>query len=181
MSALDRLKDGLTNKAVVVSVPDSSNSGTGPHGAGILSFGIDKAERILAAGGFGFIKGRFRDKSLIFSTLGKNGQYEGGVPVDILAGTVLTLVAAGLNLATDGKSALAKHAERIGDAGVMSFFNSLGASWGAKSANYQVAVLPATMKLPPGAAPMVLGALPQAAGGAYLTAEEIAKYSASKG
>lgn len=168
MSFLDKLKDGVTNKTTVVSVSDTSNHGF--HGASLVGFLGDRVERAAFAGGFGFIKGRFREKSLI----------GGKVPVDILAGGLLTLVAAGLNIASDGRSVLAKHAERVGDAGVMSFFNSLGASWGASSANYQVAVLPKTAQLPAGSAPMVLGALPQATGGAYLTAEEIAKYSAAK-
>ena len=166
MSALDRMKDVLTNKAIVASIPDTMDHGA--HGPTIAGFAVDKGERILAASGFGFVKGYFREKSLV-----------GGVlPVDVLAGTVLTLLSAGLNAASDGKSVLAKHAERIGDAGLMSFFNSLGASWGAQAAHYQVAVLPSTTKLPPGASAMVLGALPQAAGGTYLTAEEIARYSA---
>lgn len=168
MSALDRIKDSLTNKTVMASVPDTMDRSV--HGASLVGFGVDKLERSVAAGGFGFIKGYFRERSLV-----------GGVlPADVLAGGLLTLLAAGLNVASEGKSVLAKHAERIGDAGLMSFFNSLGASWGAKAANYQVAVVPATAKLPPGSAPMVLGALPMAAGGTYLTAEELAKYSVAK-
>lgn len=167
MSALDRLKDAATNRAVVASIPDPMDGGF--HGARLVGFLTDKLERAVYAGAFGVAKGFLREKSLV-----------GGVPLDILAGTAMTLAAAGLNLATEGKSAIAKHAERIGDAGVMSFCNSLGASYGAQWANYQVAVVPSAAKLPPGSAPMVLGALPQAAGGAYLTAEELAKYSVPK-
>lgn len=168
MSALDRLKDGLINKGVVASIPDSSNHGV--HGSSIVGFSLDKIERAAYATGFGFIKGRFREKSLIADT----------IPTDIAVGGLMTVLSGILNAVTEGKSNLAKHTERLGDAGVMSFFNSLGASWGAQSADYQVAVVPKTAKLPPGSAPMVLGALSQAADGAYLTAEEIAKYSVAK-
>lgn len=168
MSFLDTMKGAVTNKVVLSSVPDTSSHGL--HGPTLAGFGVDKLERAAAAGGFGFIKGYFREKSLI----------GGVVPVDIAVGGFLTLLAAGLNAATEGKSNIAKHAERIGDAGVMSFCNSLGASWGAQAADYQVAVVPSKMKLTNGMAPMVLGALPQAADGAYLTAEEIARYSVAK-
>lgn len=168
MSLLDRLKDGVTNQATMLSVADTSNRGI--NGASLVGFGVDKAERYVAAGAFGYVKGKYREKSLI----------GGKVPVDLLAGGVLTLLAAGLNITSDGRSVLAKHAERVGDAGVMSFFNSLGASWGAHSAGYQVAVLPKTAALPAGSSPMVLGNLPEAQGGAFLTAEEIAKFSAPK-
>lgn len=168
MSALDRLKNGLTNQAIVASVPDTMDHGL--HGPTLAGFVVDKAERAAFAGGFGFIKGYFREKSVL----------GGMVPTDIAVGAAMTILGAGLNLATEGKSKLAVHCERLGDAGVMSFFNSLGASLGAQAADYQVAVVPSKAKLPPGSAPMVLGALPAAAGGAYLTAEELVKYSVAK-
>lgn len=168
MSALDRFKDGLTNKLPLL--PTLSDSDHGIHGPTLAGFLGDKVERAAFAGGFGFVKGYFRDKSVL----------GGLVPTDIAVGGAMTILGAVLNLMTDGKSKAALHCERLGDAGVMSFFNSLGASWGAQAADYQVAVVPSKAKLPPGSAPMVLGALPAAAGGAYLTAEELAKYSVAK-
>ena len=51
------------------------------HGGGLTGFAVDKGERYIAAAGFGFIKGYYREKSLI----------GGKVPVDVVVGGAATL------------------------------------------------------------------------------------------
>ena len=126
---------------------------------GLMGFTVDKGERYGAAFGFGAAKGYYGPR---FVWRGQG--------IDLWAGAGLTLASVILNAFSGGRSNLADHAERIGDAGVMSALGSLGASWGLRKAGSTVSLLPAGRKA-------VLGYIPAAMGGAYLSAEDIAKFA----
>ncbi len=164
MSLLARVKYGPLLPARV---------GGGMNGNRLTGLAIDKAERYAAAYGFGMAKGYYRDKAFVM-----------GQPIDLVLGALLTAGGALFNAYSGGRSQLAPHMERIGDAGMMSYFNSLGAGHGTSKSGRMVAVLPAGSAgskiagLSPGA--HILGTIPPASGGDYLTAEEIAAFSGSR-
>ena len=166
MSVLDKFKSVAKNETAILA---TNGSGSGFDGNTIKGFAVDKAERYGAAFAYGYAKGYYREK-FVWRNVG----------LDLWSGAALTLLSAGLQAASGGQSALAQHAGRVGDSGVQSYLNSIGASWGAKKAGRQVVVMPAGSALPPGAPPAVLGELPQATGGSFLTPEEISKFSAAK-
>jgi hypothetical protein len=129
------------------------------------------AEKYAAAYAFGFVKGYYRERA----------SYR-GVPADLIAGIAGVAGAAVLEVMSSGRSNLAPHLSAIGDAGVMSYLGSMGASMGAKRSGRQVYVLNAGAARP-GALPAGLtavGELPQAVGGAYLSADDIARFSAQR-
>lgn len=135
-----------------------------PHGTAVRGFKgtlVDKGERFTAAYVFGAIKGYYRERA-VFK----------GYGLDLWVGAGALLGSAVLSAATNGRSGLADHLERVGDQGVASYLNSMGASWGAKKAGRQVAVLT------PGVPASILGAMP--IGAAYLDASEIANFSAKR-
>lgn len=146
-----------------------------PHGTakrGLMGVAVDKGERYGAAFGYGALKGY----------LGERFIYKGH-GIDLLSGVGLTVASALLNAFSNGRSELADHAERIGDAGIMSALNSLGASYGSNKAGRVVQVLNpgknASGKLP-GAKQTMLGYIAPAMGGAYLTADQIANFAAKR-
>jgi hypothetical protein len=138
---------------------------------GLGGYAVDKAERYAAAAGFGFIKGYYREQAAIK-----------GVPADLLAGILLTGGAAALEMFGKGRSGLAPHLNAVGDAGLMSYLGSMGAAMGAKKSGRQVYVLNAGAAKPAAlpAGMTAVGHLPQAVSGAYLSADEIARFSASR-
>jgi hypothetical protein len=145
---------------------------TGKLGSGATGYLVDKGERYAGAAAFGFIKGYYREKAMVR-----------GVPVDVLAGLGLTLGALLLNMTSRGMSGLAPHLNAVGDAGIMSYFGSMGASYGARKSGRTVYVLNPGAKvpaIPPGLT--AVGALPQAVAGAgaFLSPEQIAHYSAQR-
>lgn len=145
------------------------------RGHGLVNTLVNKGERYGAALGFGFLKGYYREKMLI----------GGKVPADLAVGVVATLAGAGLDIFTMGRSGLSSHLHAVGDTGVQSYLNSIGAAWGAKKSGRTVYVLDegakAPAQLPAGmAATQVVGAIPQAVGGAYLSPEEIAHFSVQR-
>jgi hypothetical protein len=146
-----------------------------PHVAerkGISGYAVDKVERYAAAAGFGYIKGAYREQAA----------YR-GVPVDLLAGAAATLGAVVAEALSGGRSSLSPHLNAIGDAGIMSYLGSMGAAYGAKASGRTVYVLDKGAKKPSAlpAGIHAVGALPQADGmGAYLTPEQIMKYSAQR-
>ncbi len=145
---------------------------SGLSGAGPLGFVVDKGERYAGALAFGAAKGYYRER---FVWKGYGG--------DLWLGASLTLGSALLQIFSGGRSQIAPHAERLGDAGVMSYLNSIGAAWGNKKAGRIVQVLEGGRPSPAlssAAAAPVLGAIPPAMGGAVLTADEIARYSAPR-
>lgn len=150
MSALERIKDAAVLNA---------HSGRSDGRTLLADLAVDKVERAAFAFGFGVYKG-YRYKSSMFG--------DSYVGHDLVAGTAAIIGSALLNWR--GKaSAFAPHLERFGDAGLMSWANSMGAAVGAYKAGR------VTFK---GLGTTEVGALPAASGGAYLTAEEIARYSA---
>lgn len=143
-----------------------------PHrSSNFTNYLVDKGERYAGAAAFGFVKNYYREKAMVK-----------GIPADLLAGGLLTLGAVAMEMFSHGRSKAACHLNAIGDAGVMSFFNSMGAAYGTKMSGRKVYVLApgaaAPAALPPGMT--AVGAIPQAVGGAYLTAEEIARHAGSR-
>lgn len=135
-----------------------------PHGTaqrGFHGFVVDKGERFAAAYAFGAIKGYYRERAM-FKGFGADLWVGGGA---LVASAVLTVL-------SGGRSGAAPHLERIGDAGVSSYLNSMGISWGAKKAGR-------TVVLGLGHS-TVLGYIPPAVGGAYLSADEIAHFAAKR-
>ena len=145
--------------ATAKKIPQNLPHGTAPRG--FKGFAVDKTERFAAAYAFGAIKGYYREKA-VFK----------GVGADMWVGSGLLLVSAFLDAGSNGHSRAARHLERIGDAGVSSYLNSMGASWGAKKAGRTVAVLPGKST--------VLGYISPAVAGAYLSADEIAHFAAKR-
>lgn len=145
-----------------------------PHVAdrrGVAGYLVDKGERYAAAAGFGYLKGAYREKASVR-----------GLPVDLLSGAALTLLAVGLEVWSGGRSALAPHMNAVGDAGLMSYFGSLGAAYGVKTSGRKVYVLDKGAKppasLPPGMT--AVAGIPQAVGGAYLSPEEVAAFTSQR-
>lgn len=138
-------------------------------GRTLPAFLVDKGERIAASALFGFLKGYYREK-VIYA----------GMPVDFWAGLGFTAAGAVASMASDGESKMAAHFERIGDAGLMSYANSMGAAYGSKQAGRTVQVLERGAALPATRSMAVVGELPAAVHGAYLTADEIARYASAR-
>jgi hypothetical protein len=138
---------------------------------GFSGYAVDKAERYAAAAGFGFVKGYYRERAAVR-----------GVPADLLAGAGLIGAAMVLEVFSKGRSALAPHLNAVGDAGMMSYLGSMGAAMGAKKSGRQVYVLNAGAAKPAAlpAGLTAVGALPQAVGGAFLSADQIARFSAAR-
>jgi hypothetical protein len=159
----------LTNFGSAMSVRQGSSLHSGRS---LAALAVDKGEKYAAAAAFGFLKGYYREKAMFL-----------GQPVDLLAGLGLTVAGAVVNMYSEGRSNIAPHLERIGDAGMMSYFNSMGAAYGNKAAGRVVSVSPAGAMLPRGATPVlgelpsVIGEIPPAVAGAYLTADEIARFA----
>lgn len=130
---------------------------------------VDKVERYGASAVFGFLKGS-----------GKRYLYK-NIPMDAGVGGLLTLLGAYLQIKSHGRSAIAPHLNAVGDAGVMSYFNSMGAAWGAKKSGRKVYVLEAGAKAPAGLKPVdVMGEIPQMVSGAFLSADEIANFAGQR-
>jgi hypothetical protein len=170
MSFLDRIKygtfgeNGLTDGRGLVA-RNADGSVDLHHG-----FVVDKVERFGAALAFGYAKGYYHPgNKFTYRGLGK----------DLWVGAGLHVAAVGLTMFSEGRGPMsdaAAHLERIGDAGISSYLNSLGAAMGYKKATASAA--PAA--LPAASSPPLLGAIPAAMGGAYLTADEIAHFSAPR-
>lgn len=140
------------------------------YGRGGWSYLVNKGERYVGAAVFGAAKGLWREKAGFHV----RGHF---IPYDIAVGTGLTLIGAGLTVASQGRSRLASHLDAVGDAGVMSFIGSVAAAWGAKTAGREVYVLDkgAKPQIPAGLSKQTwLAGLPLAEGGACLTDEDIA-------
>lgn len=146
-------------------IPRHLPTGTA-RGSAVKGFLVDKGERYAASYAFGWIKGHYRERAMFR-----------GQPADLLAGGGALAVSVLLNVASGGRSGMADHLERIGDAGIQSYLNSLGASKGAQMAGRQVMVLPAGKT----AKQSVVGALPSVTGNAaYLSPEEVENFSAAR-
>ncbi len=151
--------------------------GTAPQGRGFkgvfVSVATDKVERYGAALAFGAAKGYYGEK-FVFKGHGADAWIGAGA---LLVGTLASAF-------SNGNSKLAPHLERIGDAGVMSALGSLGAAWGMQKAGRSVALLSpgknVRTAVGPGARQSVVGYIPQAMGGAYLTQDEISRFASAR-
>ena len=144
-----------------------------PHGtarSGLKGFIWDKGERYGAAFAFGAAKGYYGDRFVW-----KNHGLDMWLGAGALAASV---VSNAFNVGTK----LAPHLERIGDAGVMSALNSLGAHWGITKAGGSVQLSHPSAKaaLPGGRPQTMLGHIPPAGVGAFLTPNDIAKFAARR-
>lgn len=149
------------------SIPRNLPVGTAKHGVG--GFLVDKGERYGAAYAFGWIKGHYRERAMVR-----------GMPVDLVAGAAFLGGSVLLNLFTGGRSHLADHAERFGDAGLMSYLNTMGTAKGASMAGRTVMSLPAgkSAGLPAGRAQQVVGQVaPVAAGASFLSSSQVRSYA----
>lgn len=151
-------------KGTISNLPQKFPHGTAPRG--IKGIAVDKGERFLSAFAFGAAKGFYGDKFI----------WKGhGADLWLGAGALL----ASAFMSRPGGGGMAAHLERVGDAGVMSALNSLGAAWGLDKAGRSVHVSsPGKNALPK--ASTVLGHLPQAMGGAFLTQDEINRFAAKR-
>lgn len=128
----------------------------------VVAFAKDKVERAVYATALGGIKGYYYDKA-VFKGLG----------VEAWVGAI-----GYIGSALMGGN---KHLERAGDAGMTTYLYSLGASWGADKAGRGIATtapkqLPAQQGQRRVSAPVqqMVGYIPPRAGGAFLSADDIA-------
>jgi hypothetical protein len=143
-----------------------------PHGtarSGFKGLLIDKGTRYGAAFGFGAAKGYYGERFLWK-----------GHGADLWIGVGALLVGAGMESFSGGRSRLAPTLERIGDAGVMSALGSIGAAWGMDQAGRSVHVSTPGKNALSAAKSTVLGHIPQAMGGAYLSPDEIQRFAARR-
>lgn len=153
----------------IKSIARNPPHGTAPHGW-LRGFVVDKGERYGAALGFGFLKGYYAEK-FIWK----------GQPGELWIGAGATVFSALLQAFGRGASRLAPHLERVGDAGMQGWLNSMGANWGMKKAGRQVAFLPGSAGAKKRAiAGETVGEIPAAMGGAYLTDEEMARFRGAR-
>lgn len=131
-------------------------------GQGLRGLAVDKAERWGGALAFGAAKGYWREKFIV-----------GRAPLDLWIGAGASLLSVVLSATSFGTSPLAPHLERVGDAGMMSWLNSMGTSYGASWAGRKPE-LPAWTGV---RGEDAVGELPPVTGGALLSAEEIARYA----
>lgn len=162
MSFLSKLKSGHLS---------SPRGGSSPHrGVTAVGFAVDKGERYGAALAYGFLKGYYHEQ-FTFK----------GYGYDLLSGAALVLGSAFLNIRSHGSSKVACHLERIGDAGISSYLNSIGTSWGSTKAGRLTQVSEAGAAkgalAAGGKKRTVAGWLPPAMGGAVLSVAEIQNFA----
>lgn len=145
-----------------------------PHGTARPGLGgvlWDKGERYGAAWFYGWLKGYYQ-KDFVWRDQG----------YDLWSGFAFLAIGTALNIGMNGNSDLAKHLERFGDAGIASWLNTVGTGKGAqKAAEHGKSALP----LPKAGQTklkgyQVIGHIPPAMGGAYLSADEIQNWSAKR-
>ena len=149
-----------------------TRSGYGLDGHGIGGFVFDKAERhVVFSGGLGLIKGYFRER---YIWKGMSG--------DFWIGGAATALSAFLLAWTGGRSTLAPHLERLGDAGLGAYMNTMATGYGTKLAKRTVKVLQGGRELPgipsfSGVIGESVGEIPPAQRGASLSDDEFARFS----
>lgn len=158
--------------AKLKSVPQHLPHGTAPRG--IVGVVVDKGERFGAALAFGFVKGKYRSQAVWK-----------GYGADLWIGVGATLAAVGFNAFSGGRSGVASHLERIGDAGISSYLNSIGAALGNRQAGRTIMVVEAGKQNPAlaartGVQGTVLGEIPRSVGGVYLDKKEISDFLNAK-
>jgi hypothetical protein len=148
-----------------------------PHGTshrrGLVGLLVDKGERYGASLAFGYIKGYYRERAQLR-----------GIPIELAAGVAGLAGSALFSLFSSGRSDVAPHFERIGDAGMQGYLNSVATSWGTTKSGRQVMVLDqgagARAQIPGKVKQSVVGDIPPAMGGAYLTPDQIANFAARR-
>lgn len=153
----------------VKSVPRHLPTGTALHHGSTMSVlkatVVDKGERYGAAAAFGAAKGYYGEK-FIWK----------GHGADLWIGGAALALSVGLEVFAGGRSKIAPHIERIGDAGMMSAISSLATAWGMGKAGRSVAITsPGKNAKLPGR--QVVGGIAPAAPGAYLSANDIANFA----
>lgn len=153
MSFLARFKHPVSS---LKSIPHHLPTGL-EHGHGFKPFLYDKVERTAMGAALGAVKGYYYDRA-VFK----------GIGIEAWIAALGYLGSAFL-----GGS---DHLERAGDTGLTAYAYSIGASWGADRANRGIS---STRSLP-GGKKQVVGTIPPRASGAFLTADEMAHYSAPR-
>lgn len=129
-----------------------------PSGFGVLPKVVESVEYGAASYGFGYLQSRYRSSVM-------------GVPVELLAGV------AGKALVLVGGEmmgllpAVMPHVDVVANAGIGAYFHTLGVGHGAKAA----AALPAGKAPTKALGTTVLGAIPKAPHGDFLSASELAE------
>lgn len=129
-----------------------------PSGFGVLPKVVESVEYGAASYGFGYLQSRYRSSVM-------------GVPVELLAGV------AGKALVLVGGEmmgllpAVMPHVDVVANAGIGAYFHTLGVGHGAKAA----AALPAGKAPTKALGTTVLGAIPKAPHGDFLSAAELAE------
>lgn len=136
-----------------------------PSGFGVLPKVVESVEYGAASYGFGYLQSRYRASVM-------------GVPVELLAGVagkalVLGGEMMGLPSSKFGKvlSVAMPHVDVVANAGIGAYFHTLGVGHGAKAA----AALPAGKAPTKALGTTVLGAIPKAPHGDFLSAAELAE------
>lgn len=141
------------------------------HGRGFGNFLLDKGTRYTGAAFFGFSKGYWREKTLLW----------GKIPLDVFVGGISTALGAVLDIHAGSqgqRSRFAPTLHALGDTGITSWISSHATAYGAKKSGRQVLVLKAGEKAPTQipAGFEAVGEMPTALDGAYLTDAELANY-----
>lgn len=150
----------------------AARSPSGVNGRNLTGFVVDKAERYGASLGFGYLKGAYQEKMIWW-----------GIGADVWLGGALTLGSVVMQAMSGGNSKVAPHLERVGDAGLQAAIHEYGVKMGMQKSGRVVAVLAeggAGGKKKIAGYDHVLGMIPPAMGGAYLSAEEIAHFASKR-
>jgi hypothetical protein len=149
------------------SIPAKMPYGTAKPG--FKGFLVDKSERAAAAFAFGAAKGYYGERFL----------WKGHGADAWIGGFGLLAIGAARVFAGPRTGRLLPHVERVVDAAYMSALGSIGASWGMDQAGRSVHVsTPGKNALSPKST--VLGHIPQAMGGAYLSPDEIQRFASKR-
>lgn len=127
---------------------------------------VDKIERYGSAAGFGYIKGRYRERATVK-----------GQPLELVAGGGALALALVDELFLKGK--FAPHLNRVADAGLSAYINTRMTALGMKHAGRKIFISQpgANPALPAGLQQVdVLGEL-DAMGGAYLSDSEVNRFA----
>lgn len=142
---------------------DRLNPEKHPITGGVL---LGTVEYAAASFGFGYAKNRWRDKAHVF-----------GVPVDLLTG-IVAKTASIAALMTGKFEGAVPHLDALGNAGVGAYFHTLGAARGAEASGLCRVLIPASDVAKAKAAlpnATILGEIPKAPPGDYLSAEDLAR------
>lgn len=129
---------------------------------------LHTAEVAAAAEGFGYLHGRYREEASIK-----------GVPLNLVAGLGLKAVVLGAGLLSRGSEmpGWASHVDAVALAGLGSYMFADGVARGTKAAGRSIFILESGAARPKDMGGLkqtdVVGALPQAVGGAYLSADDL--------